>query len=188
MSRDYRKILRARPRWQCYGWLLPSIALVTAVWMSGLAVHASGQAQVWQLALDAARSRSATRPAPSAPTRVVVEEKRRWDALAAEFAFSWYPLFRALEQASSPEIELLEFLPDKAGRRLTLRGEARNIGALSAYMTALGAQPSLMEIYLAQQKNVGRGGMTLLSFEVRARLDDTRGNQKHQDITSAPKN
>lgn len=174
MSRGYRKILRPRPQRLWLAWLVAAAVLTLTAWICTLAVHEAGEAQRWQVALETAQSHVAHRPVPPVPTRAAEDAKRRWDALAVERAFSWYPLFRALEQASSPDIELLEFLPDKAGRRLTLRGESRNLDALTAYLFALNAQSPLSEVYLAQQKTINRTGMSLLSFEVRARVGDTR--------------
>lgn len=169
MMRDYRQLLRPRSGGARWVWSLVIALLAAAGWMSSLAVQRGQYAHRLQTSLEVARARLA-RPAPARPNRVAVDTQRRWEVLAAERAFAWYPVFRALEQASSPDIELLEFLPDKANRRLALRGEARSMAGLTGYLVALNAQAPLAEVYLAHQKNVSRAGMSIVSFEIRARL------------------
>jgi hypothetical protein len=105
------------------------------------------------------------------PTREEEEVARRWSALRAERHFSWYPIFRALERASDENVELLEFQPDKAGHRLLLRGEARDLDALTTYLDRLAAQSPIRQPYLAQQKMRMRGTQTVGAFEIRAILD-----------------
>lgn len=169
MIGNYRQLLRPRARWSWAVWLLALALLGGAAWVGVLAVRSAEQAQRWQATQAVVQARLVRRPPPQ-PSRAAQDERLRWEALAVERAFSWYPVFRALEQASSPEIELLEFLPDKTNRRLTLRGEARTMEGLTAYLTKLGAQAPLTEVYLAKQKNISRAGMSLVAFEVRTRL------------------
>lgn len=102
------------------------------------------------------------------PSRADAEIQRHWSNLRAEQSFQWYRVFHALEAANNPDIELLEFIPDKAARRIVLRGEARNQEALSVYVAALAGQPAFAELHLAHQKIVRRASMDLLAFEVRS--------------------
>jgi hypothetical protein len=104
------------------------------------------------------------------PSRNEQEEQKRWAGLRAERAFDWYPVFLGLENSSEADIELLEFEPDKAGRKLVLRGEARNIEALTDYMERLSAQPVFGQVYLAHEKVKARGTMALVVFEIRAMI------------------
>jgi len=157
----------ARGAW--LGWLMAATLLAAAIYLGLGATQLAEQADSRQAAVATARAQLAHKPAPVA-SRAAVEDSKRWAALAAERGFSWYPLFRALEQSSSPDIELLEFVPDKANGRLTLRGEARSLTALTEYLSALGAQDALTEVYLARQKRRNRAGMVVLEFEVRTRL------------------
>ncbi|MDN2700408.1 hypothetical protein O0881_00190 [Janthinobacterium sp. SUN100] len=146
------------------------IALFCLVVASAGGLHALQYARVAQAAgKDLARLESRRIvSAPVQPSKAQADVQRRWDALAAERAFNWYPVFRALEQTTSADIELLEFVPDKPGRRIVLRGEARTSDALISYLGAMAAQGSFDEVYLAHQKRIQRAGMSLISFEVRA--------------------
>lgn len=169
MSAAPGNILRPRPRLRWLAWLAAAISVGAATWLCVQLQQQAERAERLGTEAQVLRSRLTRRPAPP-PSRAVLEERRRWDSLAGERAFNWYPVFRGLEQASSADIELLEFLPDKANRRITLHGEARDMAALTAYMQALGQQQPFADVYLARQKNLSRAGLSLLSFELRARI------------------
>lgn len=104
------------------------------------------------------------------PSRKELDAAKRWAALREERDFNWYRVFRAVEAVSNADIELLEFQPEKASRRLTLRGEARNLAALIAYVSALSEQPDIEQAYLANQKTRTDGVLNPVLFEVRAQL------------------
>lgn len=141
-----------------------------------IAVAAGAGWQAWRLSIQAASLQSALSrqqvarnvPPPPKLDKAAVDNQRRWAALAAELSFNWYPIFQALEQTANPDIELLEFIPDKPARRLVLRGEARTVEALIGYQSALAEHVGLGEVYLAHQKTSTRGGMSIVSFEIRA--------------------
>jgi hypothetical protein len=117
------------------------------------------------------RLRVATRrPPPPKMTKEERERAKRWAALQAEREFRWYPVFRDLEGASSEDIELLEFSPDKRGATFVLRGEARDTAALLDYLSALAGQRSFADVYLAQQKVVRRDQLVVQGFELHGRL------------------
>jgi len=107
---------------------------------------------------------------PAAPTRADLDLRKQWEDLQRELDFSWYPIFAALENASSQQVALLEFVPDKTTRRMILRGNAKNIDALSAYLDALGAQDGFREVHLAHQKAIQQAGGTAIFFEIRMRI------------------
>lgn len=164
-----RHYLNPRPRYRGAVWL------VAAALLAGAGVLAS---QAWDAHAASARMeqgiaqrREALRPKPvPAPTRAELEIQRRWASLDSERGFAWYPVFVAIEQAGSDKIELLEFAPDKSAQRITLRGEARDLPALFAYVEALSAQPAFSKVYLAQQKNKVNGSLTTVTFELRGQL------------------
>ena len=173
IMRDYRTLLRPRARGQCWTWLAALVIVAGAGWGGHLGLMAQAQAQRSEAILQQAIAKRSVAPAPK-PTRSETDIARRWQALAAERAYSWYPVFHALEQASSSDIELLEFLPDKASGKLLLRGEARNVEALTSYVSLLARQDVLSEVHLAHQKNVVRGSLELMTFEVRAQVLEHR--------------
>lgn len=168
-ARDYRGLLRPRATGRRWLWGAILMALAVTGWGTALSWQAQIDARHFEALLRNAKSKRTAAPPPQ-PTRSETDLARRWHALAVERAYSWYPVFRALEQASSPDIELLEFLPDKASRKLVLRGEARNVEALTAYLALLSKQKILNEVHMAHQKNISRAGLTVMTFEIRASL------------------
>jgi len=167
--RDPQRYLEPRPRWRAAVWGAAFVLLALA----GLLTH--GARENYQMALlheeAATRARVASQPKPKPkPSRSEMELQKRWASLESELAFAWYPIFLALESASNEEIELLEFAPDKAARRVVLRGEARDLNALFAYVQAVSEQPAFRQVYLAQQKNKTNGALTTIEFELRAQI------------------
>lgn len=166
MTRPH-ELLRPGARYPMLKWGGALLCLLVASAGGWHALHYARVAQATGQDLARLQSLRIVR-SPVQPSKAETDVLRRWDALAIERHFNWYPIFRALEQTASADIELLEFVPDKPGRRLVLRGEARTGDALISYLSAVAAQGSFDEVYLAHQKNIQRGGMSLISFEVRA--------------------
>lgn len=107
-----------------------------------------------------------------APTtdRAEQESQKRWAQLKIERDFPWPAIFKTVETVASPDIELLQFKPDKLNHTIALGGEARERKALISYLSALSMQPSLKNVYLVHQQSVQRDRMETISFEIRATL------------------
>jgi len=99
-----------------------------------------------------------------------IEERRRWEALAEDRAFPWQIVFRSVERAIDPDIELLEFHPDAKQRTVILRGHARNVGAITRYLKMLADDPVFERTYLVRTVVEKRGALDVVSFEISARL------------------
>ena len=124
---------------------------------------------------------SAPKPELPKPTRSELDMQARWMALRHEREFRWYPVFSSLEGASSEDIELLEFQPEKGSGQVTLRGEARTVEALFDYVQRLSEQPALASAVLLRQKKKQRDALTVVSFEVQATLVPN-GRQKNSGL------
>lgn len=103
-------------------------------------------------------------------SRAQEDDQKRWDALKVEREFAWKPLFLALERAGNNNIELLEFHPDKASKRVILRGEAMDHQALMTFLEKLESQPTLKNVHLTHQENVARERLVTITFEIKATL------------------
>lgn len=88
--------------------------------------------------------------------------------LQTERNFPWNQVLWVVEQGVNPDIELLEFVPDKATRQILLRGEARDRQALMKFMEALAAQPLMHNVHLASQERIKRERIETWHFEVKA--------------------
>jgi hypothetical protein len=161
--------LRPRPRFVA---LLTGGALalcVLAVYVAAMAVGQHTQAGAVALQAERLRAAQVVKPAPL-PSKGEVEAQKRWAVFKAERDFSWAPLFNALQVAGNPNIELLEFQPDKAGSRIMLRGEAKDEEALISFMETLAGQPLFQNVHLSHRKTKRRDRLVTVAFEIKAAM------------------
>lgn len=114
------------------------------------------------------RSRQAVhRPSPS---QQEVELQRHWKNLLQERSYPWAKVFRAVERATDPEIELLEFRPDRRQKTLVLKGEGRTAESVMRYLSHLQEDQTFSRVYLVHTAEIERGSLLTRSFEVRLNL------------------
>jgi hypothetical protein len=80
--------------------------------------------------------------------REIKQEIRRANAVLNEIDLPWGALFDSVEYATSPEVALLSFQPDAAGRTMRMGGEAKSMSALLDFVSALEREPVLKDAYL----------------------------------------
>jgi hypothetical protein len=161
--------LRAQPHHTLWLWLSAGLLLAVSACFGVLAYQQHRVVAQATLRNDKLLAMQAATIVPTA-SRSEQEEQKRWAQLKIERDFPWSPVFQAVERASNPDIELLEFKPDKLNRRITLGGEARSRQALIVYLDALAAQAGLNNVYLTHQQTVERGTLETISFEIKAGL------------------
>jgi len=150
-------------------WLPGTVLLVAGIGLSVLAYRQS----ILNTQLTARNDKLValqSKAAPPVASLAAQEDMRRWAQLKLDRDFPWTPVFRAVEKVASPDIELLQFKPDKLNRRISLGGEAKSHQALVAYLDALSMQPGVKNAYLAHQQTVARDTLETFSFEIRATL------------------
>lgn len=157
----------ARFSWQL--WSLAAVLCGLALYLGGQAYGQHEQASVTMARGDRLRAAQASRPVPKV-SRLEAEEQKRWATLKVERDFAWRPLFDALEQVASTDIELLQFQPDKVAGRVYLSGEARDEAALAAFLEALSSQTALKNVHLTYQENKARDRLVTILFEIKATL------------------
>lgn len=148
-------------------WILSAACIFIAVGITRDYIESEGRAV--QLEQVAAKLQL---PPPAKPrlSKAEVQRYQEWSKLAIERSFNWYPIFKALERASSDDIELLAFEPDKANGQFVLRGEAKSMEALVAYLARLSEQKTIGRAYLTRQQTSERQSLKTLAFEIRASL------------------
>lgn len=160
-----------RPRAQVAPWVavLATLSIVAAAAAGWLVwgQEQAGAALRQQLAV--ARAATAVKPAPSL-SKAEVEQAKRWSELQKERDFDWTRLFNALEMAGGPDIELLEFRPDKTGSTVVLRGEAKDEAALLDFMERLAGSKALKQVFLSHRKIRKRDRLVTLVFEIKASI------------------
>ncbi|MCU6433675.1 hypothetical protein LPB67_07770 [Undibacterium sp. Jales W-56] len=98
------------------------------------------------------------------------EIEKKWTELAIERKFEWDVLFQSIEHASNPDIELLEFQPDKTSRTVSFMGEAKNHKALIQFIQALSKQIMFRQVYLVHQQTLLRDRLQTISFEIKCAI------------------
>lgn len=161
--------LRPRPTLSAFFWLFPTVLAA-----GGLAFAIAGFIESDRLVelkarnddLNAARLvKRAPKPRPAD-----TEQQKRWAELRQERDFPWQKIFASVERADRSNIELLDFKPDKHNHRIVLRGEARDAGALTAYLEALASDADLDRVYLAHRQFATREKLQTVTFEIKASL------------------
>jgi Tfp pilus assembly protein PilN len=110
------------------------------------------------------------RTVPKAPSRQELDDQKRWAALEMERTFAWDRVFKVIEQSADPDVELLEFHPDRQQRTVLLKGVAASPDALFRYLENLAAQPALAQVHLYHRQPAERGRLHAVEFEIRAGL------------------
>lgn len=166
---DFSRLLRPSGRKPIVLWVLSAILLAIScvlLWHTHLRYQ---RLELERVELAQLRSTALVPPIKKA-SREDEQKSKLWSALQTERNFRWYPVFRGLESASTDDIELLEFAPDKANKTFLLRGEARGLAALLRYLDALNRQEGFDEVFLSHQKKLNRGGLTVLAFEIKGKV------------------
>lgn len=162
----YLQPVRQRPWWIYLG----AITLVAvSLWAANYAYTTSMVTQLTFARLEK-QERQRTAALPTKPTRAQIEEEKLWEQLALERDFDWQSLFVALQNANHQGIELLEFRPEKRQGVIVLRGEAKSVFDLSAYLQKISEQPAFVQIYLTKQDLRAHGQLETIGFEIRGNL------------------
>lgn len=75
-------------------------------------------------------------------------EVRQANQVLEQLAWPWEALFRGVEAAGSEQVALLAIEPNLEKRTLLIRGEARDLNALLAYLRRLERQPLFARLAL----------------------------------------
>jgi hypothetical protein len=145
------------------------LLICLAVWLGLMAQRRQAENQAVQTRIEQLQARQAALAAAK-PTRTEIDLQKRWTTVKLERDFPWVKVFQAVERASSKDIELLEFQPDKRNRLIVLRGEAKDQTALVSYLESLAMQASLANVHLLHQETVTRNRLETISFEIKATL------------------
>lgn len=132
-----------------------SLLLLLAVVASGAVgwQHRALHDELLQLEAQAGPGRSPA-PAPSAMpvsaprARQAVLEVQQAAQVAGRLNVPWETLFTALETAATPDVALLAIESEAGRRSVRLSGEARQLGALLAYVRSLRARSVLTDVFL----------------------------------------
>lgn len=170
---DHAAMLRPRVPRRVLGYLAAFLVVLAAVVVARLAYMTHQEAAMLAHSNEGLRTRqSAARVEPSPKD---LELRRQWAVLMHERAYPWAKVFRAVEHVADPDIELLEFRPDRRAGTLVLKGEGRTAESVMRYLERLQDDPTFSRVYLAHTASVDRGRLVTRSFELRLNLAPARG-------------
>jgi hypothetical protein len=167
-------MLRPRAQRRIPVYLAACVISLAAMWVGRIAYLTHQEATQFAHSNEGRRLKQAT--ARTGPSPKQQELQQQWAVLAQERSFPWAKVFRAVEHVADPEIELLEFRPDRRARTLVLKGEGRTSESVMHYLERLQEDPTFSRVYLVHTASVDRGRLTTRSFELRLNLAPGRVN------------
>jgi hypothetical protein len=96
------------------------------------------------------------------------EEIAAVQAVLAELALPWQPLFTALEKRNLPEVKLLAVEPHPKRHKLRMTAEAQDVGYMLDYVDSLHGAPILGDVFLLSHEYKTDGGPMPIRFVVEA--------------------
>lgn len=110
---------------------------------------------------------------PQALSAAQKAEIKEANKILDELGRPWPALLNRLEQVARPEIALMAIRPDAAKGKLGLKGEAKDIAALLAYLQRLESLPEMHDVALDEhemmEKPEGEGMAHFIRFGITAR-------------------
>jgi Tfp pilus assembly protein PilN len=165
---DYAAMLRPRTPCRILGYMAAVSIALAALVIGRMAYMAHQEAAALARSNEDLRVRQAAARAEPSPRDL--ELQRQWTVLLQERAYPWAKVFRAVENVAGPEIELLEFRPDRRAGTLVLKGEGRTSESVMRYLERLQEDPTFSRVYLVHTASVERGRFVTRSFELRSNL------------------
>lgn len=152
-----------RARWP--GMLVLAASIGLAGWLLHSYVEAREELTRIEAAADLARPQRRAAPAPSNE-----EEIRRAEAVVRSLTLPWGGLIRAIEQAATREVTLLQLEPNAETRVVRLTAEAKTREAMFDYLRRLGAASGIGEVHLVQHQILRDEPQRPLQFSVQAQI------------------
>jgi hypothetical protein len=156
---DYLKP-RRRTRWASALVLVLSLAL---------AVGLVSRYRDLQLELARLEAYAPVQP-KEVPQERLSEEIRNAEAVVRQLGLPWASLVRAVEQAATRDVALLQLQPDAETRLVRLTAETRDPEAMFDYVRRLGAAKGMTEVHLISHEVQRDDPRRPIHFSAQARL------------------
>ena len=166
---DHQRLLR--PRAKRRGFAYATVLLITVGASAAVYEAQKVHEEAGAISRNNEQVRLQQAAAGQEPNQKEREFQRHWTALRQERAFPWANVFRAVEHVADPDIELLEFRPDRRAGTLVLKGEGRSSESVMRYLERLQEDSTFSRVYLAHTAGMERGQLLTRSFELRLNLN-----------------
>ena len=154
------------PRWPGLAVLALSLAVAGQLFVT----NREAQVELARLETAAGLVGPERRPAPVLPKERLDAETRGAEAVVRELTLPWGPLVRALEDAATREVAILQLQPDAQQRTLRVTAEARSREAMFDYMRRLAASRTLAGAHLVSHQVQRDDPLRPIQFSVLATL------------------
>jgi hypothetical protein len=139
---------RRRPVWPGLVALAVSLAVAGELGMR----YRDARLELERLEAVAGLAGPRERPARATPRERLDEEVRNAEAVVRQLALPWGTLVRAIEQAATRDVALLQLQPDPASRLVRLSAEARHREAMFDYVRRLAAAKGLANVHVVSHQ------------------------------------
>lgn len=157
-----------RSRW--LGYLVLAVSLAVA---GGMTLrYRDAQRELARLQAASGLLGAGPRPARAVPQERLRAEMKTVQTVLRRLALPWGPLLRAVEQATSPDVALLQLVPDALRQRLQLTAEARDQASMLAYLKRLSEAAALTDVHLVNHRERLDQPRKPIQFTVQASLRD----------------
>ena len=150
-----------------------ALALLCGWQLMQMRTERSALQQSLQQAREASRPPAVAAIQPQALPATQQSAIKEANQILNELGRPWPALLQRLEQLARPEVALLAIRPDAAKGKLRLKGEARDMAALLAYMQGLEAVPEVEDVTLDEHEMMEKpqdGGLAhFIRFGITAR-------------------
>jgi len=167
---DHAAMLRPRARRNVLAYIGAAVIASAAALLGHAAYREHSEATMLARSNEQLSARQAA--ARVQPSQQSLELQRQWAVLQQERTYPWARVFRAVEHVSTPEIELLEFRPDRRAGTLVLKGEGRTSESVMHYLESLQEDPTFSRVYLTHTASTERGRLLTRTFELRLILSE----------------
>ena len=147
------------------GVLVLAASLGLAAWLADTYMEAAKE--LARLETAAGLARPERRTTPVAPKE---EEIRRAEAVVKNLTLPWAGLIRAIEQAATREVAILQLEPNAETRMVRLTAEARSREAMFDYLRRLGNAGGIGEVHLVHHQILKDEPQRPLQFSVHAAM------------------
>ena len=147
------------------GVVVLAASLGLAAWLGDMYMEAGSE--LARLETAAGLARPERRAAPVAPKD---EEIRRAEAVVKSLTLPWAGLIRAIEQAATREVAILQLEPNADTRIVRLTAEAKSREAMFDYLRRLGNAGGVGEVHLVHHQILKEEPQRPLQFSVHASM------------------
>lgn len=149
LALDFKQTPR---QWSVLGLMLLLVGALALAYVANTERNLTGQIEISEARLERLAKRGKIKSTQPADPEHLQQEIRQANEILQQLSLPWDTLFKAVEVTRGQEVALLSIQPNVDKRVVRIAGEAKNFGALLAYMTYLEQGETLNQVYLTSHE------------------------------------